>query len=71
MNAMTQLTAPSPHLQLAARGLRASASDSAAAAPRVLPSNELLAGQKTVEILHNGLLYRLQATRLGKLILTK
>jgi hemin uptake protein HemP len=30
-----------------------------------------LRGQKTVEISHNGLTYRLQATRLGKLILTK
>jgi hemin uptake protein HemP len=30
-----------------------------------------LRGQKTVEISHKGLTYRLQATRLGKLILTK
>jgi hemin uptake protein HemP len=36
-----------------------------------LPSESLLAGYKTVEILHNGSLYVLQATRLGKLILTK
>ncbi|HYW57959.1 MAG TPA: hemin uptake protein HemP [Polaromonas sp.] len=34
-------------------------------------SSELLRGNKTVEIQHNGLIYRLQATRLGKLILTK
>lgn len=34
-------------------------------------SADLLRGQKTVEILHNGSTYRLQATRLGKLILTK
>lgn len=34
-------------------------------------STELLRGQKTVEISHNGATYRLQATRLGKLILTK
>jgi hemin uptake protein HemP len=34
-------------------------------------SKELLRGQKTVEISHNGSTYRLQATRLGKLILTK
>jgi hemin uptake protein HemP len=34
-------------------------------------STELLRGQKTVEISHNGSTYRLQATRLGKLILTK
>ena len=34
-------------------------------------STDLLRGQKAVEITHNGLIYRLQATRLGKLILTK
>jgi hemin uptake protein HemP len=34
-------------------------------------SAELLKGSKTVGILHNGSLYRLQATKLGKLILTK
>ena len=34
-------------------------------------STEILRGQKTVEINHNGATYRLQATRLGKLILTK
>jgi hemin uptake protein HemP len=34
-------------------------------------STELLRGQKAVDINHNGLTYRLQATRLGKLILTK
>ncbi len=36
-----------------------------------LDSTEILCGQKTVHIQHNGLTYRLQATRLGKLILTK
>jgi len=34
-------------------------------------SSEILRGHKTVEINHNGLTYKLQATRLGKLILTK
>lgn len=34
-------------------------------------SKVLLRGQKTVDISHNGTTYRLQATRLGKLILTK
>ena len=34
-------------------------------------SNELLRGHKTVEIKHNGAIYRLQTTKLGKLILTK
>jgi hemin uptake protein HemP len=34
-------------------------------------SNDILRGQKAVEISHNGCIYKLQATRLGKLILTK
>ena len=36
-----------------------------------LPSAQLLRGERVVEIDHNGAIYRLQATRLGKLILTK
>ena len=36
-----------------------------------LSSDDLLQGRKTVAIAHNGFVYRLQATRLGKLILTK
>jgi hemin uptake protein HemP len=36
-----------------------------------LPSELLLRGRRLVEIAHNGEVYRLQATRLGKLILTK
>ena len=34
-------------------------------------SADLLQGKKAVEINHNGAIYRLQATKLGKLILTK
>lgn len=34
-------------------------------------STELLQGRKSVTIVHNGMPYRLQATKLGKLILTK
>ncbi|MBY0408880.1 MAG: hemin uptake protein HemP [Burkholderiaceae bacterium] len=34
-------------------------------------SSALLQGQKAVAISHNGFVYRLQATKLGKLILTK
>ncbi|MBI2768534.1 MAG: hemin uptake protein HemP [Burkholderiales bacterium] len=41
------------------------------AAPRAVTSTELLQGGRMVEIRHNGETYRLQATRLGKLILTK
>ena len=36
-----------------------------------LESESLLKGHKIVEIVHNGSLYKLQATKLGKLILTK
>ena len=36
-----------------------------------LESSDLLQGARLVEIRHNGEVYRLQATRLGKLILTK
>ena len=36
-----------------------------------VPSGELLRGGRSVDISHNGSVYRLQATRLGKLILTK
>jgi hemin uptake protein HemP len=43
----------------------------AAAAAPPLPSDQLLQGRRVVEIAHNGEIYRLQATRLGKLILTK
>jgi hemin uptake protein HemP len=34
-------------------------------------SVDLLKGQKTIAIEHNGSVYRLQTTKLGKLILTK
>ena len=34
-------------------------------------SEALLRGQRSISIRHNGEVYRLQATRLGKLILTK
>lgn len=34
-------------------------------------STDLLKGMKAVGIVHNGSIYRLQATKLGKLILTK
>ena len=36
-----------------------------------LDSAKLLRGERSVEIRHNGAVYRLQETRLGKLILTK
>jgi hemin uptake protein HemP len=49
----------------------ASGPNVASASATCLNSTEILRGQKAVEINHNGLTYRLQATRLGKLILTK
>ncbi len=36
-----------------------------------VPSTALLQGHKAVNISHNGMLYTLQTTKLGKLILTK
>ena len=36
-----------------------------------LSSELLLRGARSIEIVHGGEVYRLQATRLGKLILTK
>ena len=39
--------------------------------PPLLASEALLQGHRCVEILYQGVYYRLQATRQGKLILTK
>ena len=47
----------------------APASTSISAKP--VSSEALLRGHKTVGIAHNGMLYTLQATKMGKLILTK
>ena len=43
----------------------------AACAAAAVDSSTLLQGQKAVVIRHNGSVYRLQAIKLGKLILTK
>lgn len=37
----------------------------------VVQSDQLLQGRPSIHIAHNGTVYRLQATRQGKLILTK
>ena len=61
-------------LSLHSQAARANGSSVANAPVGVLGgihSEELLRGQKAVDITHNGATYRLQATRLGKLILTK
>ena len=39
--------------------------------PSALSSAALLQGQKNIAISHNGMLYKLQTTKMGKLILTK
>ena len=47
-------------------------SDASGAETRLsIDSMALLRGSKCVQIAHNGSLYKLQATKLGKLILTK
>ena len=51
--------------------VHAAAQTSTAPAARSLESSALLQGQKAVTISHNGSAYRLQSTKLGKLILTK
>jgi hemin uptake protein HemP len=39
--------------------------------PRRVDSAELMDGERVLEIVHLGVVYRLQTTRFGKLILTK
>ena len=53
--------ATAPHWQAAQPGNR----------PPLVDSDTLMRGHRTIEISHKGTLYRLQATRQGKLILTK
>ncbi|MDA8453148.1 hemin uptake protein HemP [Acidovorax sp. GBBC 3334] len=52
-------------------GLHDPQADARQSSAPAVDSSELLKGQKTVAIFHNGSIYRLQATKLGKLILTK
>lgn len=40
-------------------------------APRLVESEQLFQGRKSIQIEHNGTVYHLRATRQGKLILTK
>jgi hemin uptake protein HemP len=47
------------------------ATSTAAAKPLRVDSAVLMAGQRMLEIVHLGEVYRLQTTRFGKLILTK
>ena len=54
-----------------ARAAPSSQAPGAAQEAGPLDSAKLLRGARSVEIRHNGAVYRLQETRLGKLILTK
>ena len=66
---MTQSEASRPAGQAQAAPTPKAPEVSQAAGP--LDSAKLLGGARSVEIRHNGEIYRLQKTRLGKLILTK
>ncbi|KAF1020919.1 MAG: hypothetical protein GAK30_02198 [Paracidovorax wautersii] len=66
MHSTFSLSAASPQGTLS---LSRSSQDRSSVQP--VDSAELLQGQKAVQIQHNGAIYRLQATKLGKLILTK
>jgi hemin uptake protein HemP len=50
---------------------KTNAADGKSPAPNLFKSESLFNGNKSVAIEHNGAVYRLQATKLGKLILTK
>jgi hemin uptake protein HemP len=70
--ALPRVPAPSGSRRAPAPASDASAENTAPKpAGPALDSADILRGHKTVEISHNGATYRLQATRLGKLILTK
>lgn len=61
-----------PHAPLAPQGLLSTSPLLANAGPlAAVHSGDLLRGQRTLDIQHNGTVYRLQTTKLGKLILTK
>ncbi|HSV51179.1 MAG TPA: hemin uptake protein HemP [Burkholderiaceae bacterium] len=65
---LSSSSALSPSTGLATEPRESAARQLSAAA---VQSTDLLQGKKAVEINHNGAVYRLQATKLGKLILTK
>lgn len=64
-------TAESPDSVASLSAHRPSGDSPAADTASVVASQDVLRGQKSVAISHNGALYRLQTTRQGKLILTK
>ena len=64
-----QASEPTP--QCRAQSASPSPPHCASDSSNTVQSTDLLKGQKSVVIEHNGCIYRLQETRLGKLILTK
>ena len=65
---MQTLTLLSPQMSLLAAGAPSQTQVSPSASVK---SADLLKSSKTLAIEHNGAVYRLQTTKLGKLILTK
>ena len=67
------MQAAMPRPSALTQGILTAAPETMSDAPNLpaVDSHSLLRGHKAVTIQHNGALYRLQATRLGKLILTK
>lgn len=67
------MQAAMPRPSALTQGILPAAPETMSDAPNLpaVDSHSLLRGHKAVTIQHNGALYRLQATRLGKLILTK
>ncbi|TFZ00481.1 hemin uptake protein HemP [Ramlibacter henchirensis] len=64
-------TRPTPRPQAQPETAPGTAQACLPARPPLVESSQLFQGHRAVEIHHNGELYRLQATRTGKLILTK
>lgn len=68
---MQTIARPATPLAAASKSASASQGHGHATPSAALESSTLLQGAKAVSIVHNGAIYRLQTTKLGKLILTK
>lgn len=71
MNAIPFDAAEAPSAGLGPAPARRADAAPASVAAAPVPSTALLQGRSVVQIEHNGALYQLRSTRLGKLILTK
>jgi len=67
----TRTPSSAPKATASAQQAPTSAAVSAPVAPLRVESTKLMGGQRVLEIVHLGEVYRLQTTRFGKLILTK